>query len=89
MNLGAAIPEASHRLLLLSFMLCPQYFSLSFCTQVRPVISFLIGSPESVLQAISARQEMRLFSSTTSARFFESGRIFLCILAQNIMAFDP
>ena len=34
------------------YCLCPQYFSSSFCTQVRPVIGFLIVFPEDVLDVL-------------------------------------
>ena len=52
-TLGAAVPEAWHRLPL--FIIIPvihNNFSLSFCTQVCPVIRFLVMFPEDVLHII-------------------------------------
>ena len=49
-NLGAAIPQVSHRLPFFGIThFVHNKCSLSFHTQVRPVISFLIVCPEDVL----------------------------------------
>ena len=50
-NLGAAIPEALHRLPFFSIMPFVHNNVLSFSTQVRPVISVQAVFPEDVLHA--------------------------------------
>ena len=52
-DLGAAIPEASHRFpSFIIFTFVNDNLSLSLCTPVRPVISFLIVFSEDVLHII-------------------------------------
>ena len=52
-DLGAAIPEATHRLALFRiFSFVNNSCSLSFCSQVRAEISFLVMFSEDVLHVI-------------------------------------
>ena len=72
-ELGAAVPEASHRLP--SFSIIPSVSNnlpLSICTQVRQLINFLVCSLKICFTKSSTceTQGMRLSSFNTSATFF-------------------